>query len=315
MPDVAPDARVVAVPIRRFSLGTYRYGRAAERLGVVDRLVAFANHTHSTVPEILALFDSGVLTRNADTEAVINRRSEAHFNWHFPAQLSRVDDTYARMGVPVVDMAEHLEPTPLARAEWVKFFAMFFNQEAAADRLFDDIERQYVALADTVRDLPIRPRVLVGTPQGDGWQVYGGRNVHARIIEDAGGAYLWRDHRGSESGWAVPFEEALVRARDADVWIIGPDASFGPRVAEITVDDPRYAYVPAVRDGRVFVANRRYPEGPNPWWDEALVNPHLELRDHIQMLHPDRVADPGLDDFTFYRRLRGVPRDAATMAR
>jgi iron complex transport system substrate-binding protein len=30
VPDVAPDARVVAVPIRRFSLGTYRYGRAAE---------------------------------------------------------------------------------------------------------------------------------------------------------------------------------------------------------------------------------------------------------------------------------------------
>lgn len=302
-PRVSPDARVIAVPIRRFSLGTFRYGRAAQALGVVDRLVAFANHTHTTVPEILRLFDAGVLTRNADTEAIVNRRSEAHFNWHFPGRLSRADDTYARMGVPLVDMAEHLEPTPLARAEWIKFFAMFFNREAEAAALFAGIAGAYETLAAQVAALPTRPRVLVGTPQRDGWQIYGGANVHARIIEDAGGEYLWADDDSAQSGRGVPLEDGLTRARRADVWIIGPDAAFGPRLAEVTVGDPRYGYVPAVRDGRVFVANRNFPDGPNPWWDEALVNPHRELADHVQMLHPELASPGGAAPMTFYTRL------------
>ena len=302
-PPVSPDARVIAVPVRRFSLGTFPSGRAAQALGVVDRLVAFANHTHTTVPEILQLFDAGVLSRNADTEAIVNRRSDAHFNWHFPGRLSRADDTYARMGVPLVDMAEHLEPTPLARAEWVKFFAMFFNKEAEATALFAEVARQYEALAARVAGLPSRPFVLVGTPQADGWQVYGGANVHARMIEDAGGEYLWADDNSAQSGRGVPFEDALTRARRADVWILGPDAAFGPRIGEVTVGDPRYGYVPAVRNGRVFVANRNYPDGPNPWWDEALVNPHRELADHIHMLHPELAGDLGDEPMTFYARL------------
>jgi hypothetical protein len=57
----------------------------------------------------------------------------------------------------------------------------------------------------------------------------------------------------------------------------------------------------------VFVANRRFPDGPNPWWDEALVNPHLELQDHIRMIHPELAANlPGSDDLTFYWPLTGV---------
>lgn len=305
-PPVSPDARVIAVPVRRFSLGTFRYGRAAQRLGIVDRLVAFSNHTHTTVPEILQLFESGALTRNADTEAIVNRRSEAHFNWHYPARLSRADDTYARMGVPLIDMAEHLEPTPLARAEWVKFLALFFNKEAEAEQLFAELEQAYTALAARVAGTVSRPRVLVGTPQGDGWRVYGGANVHARLIEDAGGHYLWAGDPSANSGRDVPLEDALTRARAADVWIIGPDSAFGPRVGEVTVGDPRYGYVPAVRNDRVFIGHRNFPAGPNPWWDEALVNPHRELADHIRMIHPELPLPDDTEPLQFYRQLQVV---------
>lgn len=303
LPPVSPDAIVVSVPIKRYSLGTFRYGRASQQLGLLDRLVAFANHTHTTVPEILEMFDNGVLTRNADTEAILNRQSEAHFNWHFHGRLSRADDTYARMGVPLVDMAEHLEPTPLARAEWIKFFALFFNKEARAEALFASIEAQYVRTAALAAGVTTRPNVLVGSPSRSGWQISGGRNVHSRFITDAGGRYLWDDDTSPESGRTVPFEEGLTRARRADVWLLGPDSSFGPRVGEVTVGDPRMQYIPAVRNGRVYVEHLNYPDGPNPWWDEALVHPHLELMDHIRILHPE-LADRSSDDrFTFFRRL------------
>jgi iron complex transport system substrate-binding protein len=291
VPSVSPDAIIVAVPVERFSLGTFRYGGAADRLGVVPRLVGYGNHAGATVPAILELFERGVLSRNFSVEAMARRGTEAHFNWHFHGSLSRGNETFARVGVPLVEMAEHLEPTPLARTEWVKFFALFFNKEADADALFDAAEQRYLSLRSVVAEVAVRPLVLVGAPQADGWQVYGGRNVHARMIAEAGGRYLWDDNASQESLRTVAFEDALVRARPADVWILGPDTSSGPHVRENTVDDPRYGYIPAVRDGRVFVANRNYPTGPNPWWDQALIHPDRELADYIRMIHPARLPD------------------------
>ena len=307
-PRVSPDAIVVSVPVQRFSLGTFRYGGATEQMGVIDRLVGFANHTNTTVAAIRARLDSGSLSRNFDIEAVMNRGTEAHFNWHFHGQLSRVNDRFKRMGVPLVEMAEHLEPTPLGRTEWVKFFALFFNKEAEAERFFSEVEEAYEDLRQRVAVVRERPAVFVGAPQADGWQMHGGRNVHARIIEDAGGRYLWDDNTSQESLRTVALEEALVRARRADVWILGPDTSSGPQIRESTVDDPRYGYIPAVHAGRVYVANRNYPMGPNPWWDQALVNPHLELADFIRMIHPDLLPD---HELALYLPLTAAPAPEA----
>jgi iron complex transport system substrate-binding protein len=308
VPPVSADAIVVAVPVQRFSLGTYRYGGAADHLGVVPRLVGFGNHASATVPAILDLFERGALSRNFSVEAMAQRGTEAHFNWHFHGRLSRANDTFARVGVPLVEMAEHLEPTPLARTEWVKFFALFFNKEADAEALFDAAEQRYVSLRSGIRDVVERPQVFVGAPQADGWQVYGGRNVHARMIAEAGGRYVWEDNASQESLRTVAFEDALVRARQADVWILGPDTSSGPHIREATVDDPRYGYIPAVRAGRVFVANRNYPMGPNPWWDQALINPDVELADYIRMIHPARLPDHAL---TLHMPLRPAARPDA----
>jgi len=304
IPDVPAGTRVVAVPVQRFSLGTYRYGRAADVLGVVDGLVGFGNHTHVTVPAIRTLFESGRLAKNYSPEAMANRQSEVHFEFFFPGELSRTNDLHARMGVRVVGMAEHAEATPLARAEWLKFFALFFNRERDAERIFARIEQAYAAVAGRVPRGAAAPRVLVGGPSEDGWQMHGGKNVQARLIEDAGGRYVWSDNASEENYRTTSFEDALVRARTADVWIVGPDAAFDSRMVTATVNDPRYHFVPAVRANRVFVGNRNFPDGPNPWWDEALVNPHLELADHVRMIHPE-AAPPG--DMTFYRPLTAVP--------
>lgn len=300
IPRLPADVRVVAVPVQRFSLGTYRYGRAADVLGVVDGLVGFGNHTHVTVPSIRQLFDSGRLARNFSPEAMANRQSEVHFEFFFPGELSRTNDVHARMGLRVVGMAEHSEATPLARAEWLKFFAMFFNREREASQVFEGIERAYTEVASLVPRARRPPRVLVGGPSEDGWQMHGGKNVQAQLIEDAGGRYVWADNTSEENYRTTSFEDALVRARTADVWILGPDASFDSRMVEATVSDPRYRFIPAVSAGRVFVGNRNFPDGPNPWWDEALVSPHLELADHVRMIHPEVTLR---SDMTFYRPL------------
>ncbi len=303
LPVTRRDAMVLWVPLTRFSLGTYRYGRATELLGVIDRLVGFGNHTHASVPAILEMFESGKLEKNMNLEAIAERGTEAHFEWYFPASLSR-SATYRRLGIPGVPMAEHLEPTPLARAEWVKFFALFFNKERVANAAFDRIEEAYRGALRELSDVASKPNVLAGGPEKGGWSQYGGQNLGARMIEDAGGNYLGADNPSGEPGARVPFEAALLNARRADVWIVGPGFSFG-NVEGRTIDDPRFGFVPAVQAGRVFVGHAGYPDGINPWWDHALVEPHLELLDLMTILHPGQHEN---HELRFYRRLESRTR-------
>jgi iron complex transport system substrate-binding protein len=300
LPALDPDEVVIYVPVTRFSLGSYRYGGITDALGVTDRLVGFGNHTHATTPGILALFDRGVLQRNFDLEAVANRGTEAHFNWYATTSLTSTDESWARMGALVIPAAEHMEPTPVARAEWIKFFAMFFNEEAAGNALFDDIERRYEETKWLVAGVSERPRVFVGLPQGGAWSIFGGRNQLSRIYADAGGEYVWRDNPSEESLTTAHYEAALDRGLDADVWLIGADGSFGTRLGNLTIGNPRFAAFKAVRDGRVFINHKNYPDGPNPWWDFALIKPDEELADLIAILHPEILAH---HEFTFWRRL------------
>ena len=97
-------------------------------------------------------------------------------------------------------MAEHLEPSPLAKSEWLKFFALFFNREKIANENFDEIERNYNETKAKVQEnfarVSYRPKVLVNYRSGDSWQVYGGQNAFAQLITDAGGDYLFTEGRG-----------------------------------------------------------------------------------------------------------------------
>jgi iron complex transport system substrate-binding protein len=300
LPDLAPDDVVIRVPVMRYSLGSYRYGGISDALGVTDRLVGFGNHTQATTPAILDLFARGVLQRNFDLESVAERGTEAHFNWYATSALTSADDAFQRMGSLTIPAAEHMEPTPVARAEWIKFFAMFFNKEREANALFDGIESRYAQVRSLVTAVRDRPRVFVNLPQGTAWNIYGGRNQLARIYEDAGGEYVWHDNTSEESGVTVQYEVALDRGLDADVWLLGADGAFGARLADRSVGNPRFAAFTSVRERRVYINHLNYPDGPNPWWDYALIQPDRELADLIAILHPQLLPN---HRFTFWRPL------------
>jgi iron complex transport system substrate-binding protein len=246
------------------------------------------------------LFETGVLQRNSGLEAIAHRETEAHFNWYATTSLASTGDTMARLGSLEIPAAEHMEPTPLARAEWIKFFAMFFDKEREANAAFDDIEARYARVRAVAAGVTARPRVFLNLPQGGAWNIYGGRNQLARIIEDAGGDYVWADNPSVESGTRVHYEAALDRGLDADVWLMGADGTFGARIADLSIGNPRFAAFKSVRTGRVYINHKNYPDGPNPWWDYALIRPDAELADLIAIFHPALLPN---HESTFWRRL------------
>jgi iron complex transport system substrate-binding protein len=177
---------------------------------------------------------------------------------------------------------------------------MFFDKEREANAAFADIEARYTRVQQTVAGVTTRPSVFLNLPQGGTWNIYGGRNQLARIIGDAGGDYVWADNTSVESGTTVHYEAALDRGLDADIWLLGAESTFGARIANLSLGNPRFAAFRSVRAGRVYINHKHYPDGPNPWWDYALIKPDEELSDLIAIFHPH--LRPG-HAFTFWRQL------------
>ncbi|ASC69534.1 hypothetical protein XM38_004610 [Halomicronema hongdechloris C2206] len=104
-------------------------------------------------------------------------------------------------------VAEYLEPSPLGQAEWLKFTALFFNQEAQAEAEFAAIATEYEALTRLTASIQARPTVLTGFSYDGTWYVPGGQSYVAQLLEDAGADYLWAE---VEQTGSVPLDFEAV---------------------------------------------------------------------------------------------------------
>jgi iron complex transport system substrate-binding protein len=293
LPDLRhPLTHVFEVPLERVSLGTMRYGGASELLGVEDRISLVNGLRSITTPSILANIQAGKTSEAYSTEMQLDRQVDAAMGWYSARGEALAMMKDRELGLNRVGMAEHLEPTPLAKSEWLKFYALFFNREKIANEKFDQIERSYnetrALVQQKLAHVTSRPKVLVNYKNGDTWPVYGGLNAFAKLIEDAGGEYLFKDLPYRHSIYEMPYEAAYDKGAEADVWIVGPDFSSAfangkPRF------DVRLKKLKASQN--FFVSYNPTKEGRNPWWDQALINPHIELLDYVKTIHPELVPE------------------------
>ncbi len=287
-----PLTHVFEVPLERVSLGSMRYGGASDLLGVVDRISLVNGLRSITTTSILANIQAGRTSEAYSTEMQLDRQVDAAMGWYSARGEALAMMKDRELGINRVGMAEHLEPTPLAKSEWLKFFALFFNREKTANEKFDEIERRYNETRAKVQEklarVRSRPKVLVNYRSGGGWQVYGGQNAFAQLIADAGGDYLFKDLPYRHSLYDLPFEYVYDRGAAADVWIVGPDLSSQFADGKPRFDE-RLQRLKAAQN--FFVSYNPTKERRNPWWDQALINPHIELLDYVKAMHPELVPE------------------------
>jgi len=202
------------------------------------------------------------------------------------------------LGVPVVFCGEYLEAHPLGKAEWIRFFSLFYNLEEEADAFFQNIDSSYNHLAKLASGVEEKPGVITGLPWKDTWHMAGGKSFAARLIEDAGGDFLWSDNKSTQ---AIPLdlESVYLRAVNAGVWINPGAASSLDDIGKL---DERFMDLRVVQEGKVYNNNlRTSPAGGNDYWESGTVRPDLVLADLISVFHPDLMAD---HRFVYYRQLK-----------
>ena len=203
------------------------------------------------------------------------------------------------LNIPYFYLGDYVEESPLAKAEWTVVVAEILGVRERGEELFAGIESRYLELRKQVEESASeRPTVMFNTPYRDTWYMPSSRSYAVRIVEDAGGQYVYDGNHGTASQ-PIDLEQAYVLTREADYWInVGQYAT----LEDLRRDNPRFVGAKAVREGRVYSSDRRATaKGGSDFWESAVVNPDVVLRDLVAILHPE--LNLVSEELTYYKRI------------
>jgi iron complex transport system substrate-binding protein len=133
-----------------------------------------------------------------------------------------------------------------------------------------------------------KPSVLLGLPFKDTWYISPGNSFISKLIEDAGGNYLWKN---TASAVSMPYglENVYIAAMNADYWL---NIGAVKNSTEISRVDKRLADLKCFRSGNLFNNNKRATlSGGNDYWESGALKPHIILKDMASILHPELFPD------------------------
>jgi iron complex transport system substrate-binding protein len=286
-------AQVVPVPIASLFVFSTTHLSLLADLGRVDVLTGVARREVVMDAQAEARITTGKVVEFArvglalDVERIVTAKPSVLMAGGTSAPaLSVVKSS----GVPVVANTEWLEPSALGRAEWVKYMALFLNEERKAQTLYSTMKTQYRSASTHALARPDaeRPLVMTGRSTRGVFTIAGGRSYVAALIRDAGGRYVWADNTSVASA-SVDLESQIQRAANADIWINGGGWASVPAMLD---DEPRYVAFKAYRQGQVWTYERRQKApGANDYWSRSVTHPDLLLADLVKIFHPHLMRD------------------------
>lgn len=302
-PDGYTEAQMIEVPVQRLvALSTTLLPGLVE-MDLLDRLVGVEEFDYINTPAVRAHIESASLVEVGDggvlnIEVALEQEPDLVMTYAYGSPEWDAHPKLLEAGLITAITADWMETTPLGRAEWLKYTALFFNTEATANDIFTKIAGRYTELAQLAAGVTDRPTVLTNTPWEGTWSISGGNSYFARFLADAGANYLWADD-DSTGGIPLDFEAVYERAADADYWL--PNTGFWFSQDDVVAEDERYSEFAPFANGQIYNSNARVNEfGGNDYWETGVTNPDLILADLIAIFHPDLLPD---HELVFFRHI------------
>lgn len=291
--DVA--TRVITIPIETLVCTSTTHIPLLDYLGETDRLIGFPSLEYISSQPMRKRIDAGLVQElgvdkgmNLEILAALEPSIVMGYTMSSDfGQFKKVEE----LGSPVVINAEYLEKHPLGRAEWIKFMALFFNKEKEADSIFSAIETEYLNTAKLVQNSETMPTVISGIVYGDAWFLPGGQNYAAKILNDAGCNYLYKDD--STSGFLeLSFESVYNNAIDVDLWI---GVGSYKNLDEIASADHRYTNLKAFKTKNVYTFNGRIgATGGSEFLELGYLRPDIIVKDLVKIAYPELLPNHSL---------------------
>lgn len=279
------------------------------QLGLLDHLVGVDSFDYIITPEVVEMIENDDLVAvgfNSDinVELVLSLEPDLVMTYGFDPSTD-AHPILLDAGVTTVLDASWRELSPLGRAEWLKFTAVFYNAEADANTFYMDIKDQYEAAQLLAQSVPEdeRPTVLINSflSYAEAWFIPGEDTYVGQLVHDAGGELLLTEEGSIESN-GLSFEVVYEGGLDADIWLVD---TYGVSTQDdLLAFDTRFGDFEAFQTGDVWNNNRdQNANGGNNYYELGVTNPHLVLQDLVAIFHPELLPD---HEFNFYHQLQPV---------
>lgn len=283
---------IVAVPVEKLVVTSTTHIPSLEALGVADRLVGFPNTDLISSENTRKRIDEGSVkelgnNESLNTEIVIGINPELVVGFGVNNQ-NKAYETLKRSNIPVVYNGDWTEESPLGKAEWVKFFAPFFQLEIKADSIFKSTETSYNEAKTLAEKATEKPTVLTGGLYKDVWHVAGGKSWMAQFLKDAKADYLWATNNET-GGLALSLESVLETSEKADYWL---NPSMLTSYQEMEKANRHYTQFAAFDNKKVYSNTiTKGTTGGLLFYELAPNRPDLVLKDLIHIFHPELMPN------------------------
>ncbi|MEN6322028.1 MAG: ABC transporter substrate-binding protein [Proteiniphilum sp.] len=279
------------MPLSSLTVNTFSYFSFLDLLDEENAIKGVTDGFRIYHPGILHKLGTGEITDLGDpfhpnVEKTLALRPQAIISSAY-AQRDSYSERLIDAGFPVIYTLEWMENSPLARAEWIRLIAAFFDKGAMGDSIFADIEHRYLQLQDKIKSVSPQHTVMSGDVFQDTWYVPGGKSFHATLFRDAQLDYLYKNNQ-EQGSIGLDIESVLTRFGKADFWF-GCEADTYAALAE---KDAKYLLLQSVKKRQVYNNhNRITPAGGNDFFESAIANPDLLLSDLVKAAYPEILPD------------------------
>lgn len=294
------DGQVLEGDAERIVAMSSTYIAMLDAIGEVDRVVGVSGIDYISNPDIQArrdrIGDVGY-EGNINYELLLSLDPDLVLLYGVNG-ASGMEPKLRELGIPFMYVGDYLEESPLGKAEWMVALSEVVGCRSEGEKVFAEIPVRYNALKQRVAENALdAPSVMLNMPYGDSWFMPSAGSYAVRLIEDAGGDYIYKKNTGNAST-PVDMEEAYLLASAADLWLnVGMASTLG----EVKAACPKFADTRCFRNGYVYNNNARTnAAGGNDYFESAVVHPDLLLRDLVKIFHPELVEEP----FVYYKRLK-----------
>ncbi|APS39911.1 ABC transporter substrate-binding protein [Salegentibacter sp. T436] len=282
----------VQIPIEKMVVTSTTHIPALEALNEENSLKGFPGLDYISSEKTRKLINSGKIkelgkNENINTEVLIDLDPEVVIGFAIDGN-NKTFETIQKTGIPVMYNGDWTEKTPLGKAEWIKFFGVFYDKLDEAEKIFNKIETDYTEAKELAKSAAETPKVLSGAMFKDQWYLPHGNSWQAQFIKDANANYVYADTQGNGS-MALSFENVLDKAQDADYWIsAGQYTSY----TQLLKESQHYEQFEAVQNKNVYsVSLTKGETGGVLYFELGPQRPDLVLKDLVSIFHPELLGN------------------------
>lgn len=280
LPDPLPAGTLLRTPLRSLVVHTAVHCRMLDELGALETIKGVCDAQFISLPELKngAVADCG-RAYGPDVERIMSLRPDAVMVSPFPDS-----GTYGKLGVtgiPVIECADYMEPTPLGRAEWVRFYGRLMGKAADADSIFAATAGAYQSLKAAASTVTERPAILFDHLYSGRWYVPARYSTTATMVRDAGATNPFDYVEGTQSQ-PLTSEQVLVKAADAPLWLVRYTAPEPLTRSELLAESPLYSRFRAF-GGSLYGCDT----SETLYFELIPFHPELMLGTLISLAHPE----------------------------